>query len=63
MTRKVPAAISSIDDAADVRWLEELTQRDRARSLAGPSPEALTRMRLRVMTGVIERKPARRAAA
>jgi hypothetical protein len=62
MTRK-PAEITSIDDAAEVRWLEALTERDRARTLAGPAPDTVARMRLRVMTGVVDRKPARRAAA
>jgi hypothetical protein len=63
MTRKAQPNITSIDDAAAVRWLASMTEGARTRSLASPSPDAVARMRIRVMNGIATPKATRRIAA
>jgi hypothetical protein len=48
MTTEAPAAITSIEDAATVRWLARVLGPARSRVAAEPTDEALERMRLRI---------------
>lgn len=61
MTTEAPAVISSIEDAATVRWLTRVLASARNRVAGEPSDQALARMRARVF-GEAPRK-ARRLAA
>ena len=63
MSRKAQSNITSIDDAAAVRWLASMTEGARARSVAVPTQEAIARVRLQVMNGIATPKATRRIAA
>lgn len=63
MAVAVPANISSIQDAADIRWLAEKLGPARARVGRLPQAEALARIRARVFGEAAAPKQANRRAA
>jgi hypothetical protein len=56
-------AVTPIEDAVAVRWLVRTLEPARARVAAGPSPEAVERIRASVFGDTLPRRKARRLAA
>ena len=48
MTKQTPAAMNDIEAATTARWLTRALQPARAEAMAGPSAEAIDRIRARV---------------